>query len=76
MAVGLTDEQQLTGNLFYATAVARLLYWRAPRKLPAPDDIWGLAHYWKDFFNTVEGKGRVEHFVHRAGPYLRTDIGL
>ena len=43
-----------TGFMF---ATARLLYWRAPGKLPAADDLAGMAAYWKRYYNTVHGAG-------------------
>ncbi len=54
---------QLVCNLAYATAVARLIYYRRPEPLPHAEDLAGLAHYWKDHFNTSAGKGRPEDFV-------------
>lgn len=42
---------------------ARLLYWPKPRALPAPDDVFGLGCYWKDYYNTRLGKGTVQQFV-------------
>lgn len=50
-------DQQLVTNLAYATAVCRLLYYRAPAPLPAADDVDGLAAYWKAHYNTPVGKG-------------------
>lgn len=55
-------EPQLITNLAYATAIARLIYWRAPEPLPAADDIDGLGRYWKRRFNTAGGKGEAEDF--------------
>ena len=54
---------QLVTNLGYATAVARLLFWRAKPPLPAADDLEGLAVYWKTFFNTAAGKGTVDEWL-------------
>ena len=54
---------QLTTNLAYATAIARLVYWRHPEPLPAPGDVDGLAGYWKKYFNTEKGKGRAAEFA-------------
>src|SRR5574340_1658163 len=54
---------QLAGNLYYATAMARLLYRRSPVPLPKPDDIEGLGRMWKAVWNTNLGKGRVDTFV-------------
>ena len=53
----------LTGNLFYATAVARLIYYRKRPPLPRADDVEGLANYWKRHYNTPSGKGRVEDWI-------------
>ncbi len=44
---------QLVWNLVYATAIARLIYYRRPEPLPAADDLAGLARYWKAHFNTA-----------------------
>ena len=49
---------QLATNLTFATAVARLLYYRHPEKLPAADDIDGLWKYYKRYFNTIKGKAK------------------
>ncbi len=53
---------QLIGNLYYATAIARIIYYRRPEPLPDADDIEGLAGYWKNHFNTVAGKGTAAAF--------------
>jgi len=49
---------------------ARLLYWPKRRKLPAPDDIRGLAKYWKDFYNTHLGKGKISEFMHNYSRFV------
>ncbi|MBP2301291.1 hypothetical protein [Azospirillum picis] len=65
---------QLATNLAYATAVARLLYYRSPVRLAAPGDVEGHARTWKQVFNTPKGKGRPEDFVANyqrlVAPYL------
>ncbi len=61
---------QLVWNLAYATAIARLIYYRRPEPLPAADDLAGLARYWKAHFNTALGAGSAEDFLTRAGPVL------
>lgn len=55
--LGNDANQELYGNLYYATAMARIIYQRAPRRLPEPDDIEGLALYWKTYYNTPNGRG-------------------
>jgi hypothetical protein len=61
---------QLAWNLGYATAIARLVYYRRPEPLPHADDLAGLARYWKAHFNTALGAGSPEDFLTRAGPIL------
>jgi len=54
---------ELIWNLRYATAIARLIYERAPSPLPSADDIEGLGAYWKQYYNTPQGAGTVDEFV-------------
>jgi hypothetical protein len=54
------DGDAMVGNLFYAAAIARVIYRRAAPPLPAANDWPGLARYWKVHYNTVGGKGTVE----------------
>ena len=49
-------------NPQYGCAIARCLYLSIPSPLPAADDVIGMAHYWKDYYNRG-GKGTVEEFV-------------
>ncbi len=65
-------EDQLIWNLAYATAIARLIYYRRPEPLPRADDLPALAEYWKAHFNTAAGKGAPADFIGRAGPALRS----
>lgn len=55
--------KQVCGNLFLATAASRLYYWRVTKPLPASDDLPGMAHYWKDYYNTSAGKGTPDKFI-------------
>ncbi len=54
---------QLVTNLAYATAMVRVHYLRRPEPLPAAEDVFDLAAYWKQHYNTPLGAGRVEKFV-------------
>ncbi len=65
-------DDQLIWNLAYASAVARLIYYRRPEPLPRADDLPALAEYWKAHFNTAAGKGAPADFIARAGPLLRS----
>ncbi len=53
----------LTTNLAYQVAMARVHYWRSPCPLPAEDDIQGMASIWKQVYNTPLGAGTVEQFI-------------
>lgn len=50
-------------NIAFAIAMARVLYFRVPKKLPSEDDIEGMAKYWKKYYNTPLGKGTEEKFI-------------
>ena len=54
---GTPPSEYLLHNLVYATAICRLLYWRAPGALPDAADLAGLAAYWKRYYNTAAGAG-------------------
>jgi|TARA_B100000123_G_scaffold248839_1_gene206686 hypothetical protein len=55
---------QLATNLAYATAMCRIRYYRAPGALPSdPNDLNGLAAYWKQYYNTPLGAGTVDQFI-------------
>ncbi len=56
---------QLVWNLAYATAMCRVHYLRVPQRLPAHDDIRGLAEYWKQHYNTPHGRGTPDEFVQK-----------
>jgi len=59
---GKVSSLELIGNINYATAMARVHYWRVPAKLPSPNDILGMGLYWKNYYNTSKGKGTAEEF--------------
>jgi hypothetical protein len=65
---------ELVGNLPYAAAMARCHYRRVPQPLPAVGDVRSMAQYWKRWYNTEEGRGRIEDFVasweHMVAPVL------
>ncbi len=53
--------ENLTLNPAYATAAARLQYYRVPEALPETLD--GQAAYWKKYWNTKDGKGTAEQYI-------------
>jgi len=67
LSPNFTGLEQLTWNLAYSTAVARAQYLRFSEPLPHYLDLSGLAAYWKKYWNSPEGKGRVEEFVVNYG---------
>jgi hypothetical protein len=75
-AVRPSREDQLAGNLAYATGVARVIYWRRPEPLPAADDLAGLAAYWKAHFNTASGAGTVEKWLADWNRYVAPVIAV
>lgn len=62
----LPTEALLVQHLGYATAMARLFYWRVPYPLPDAEDLPGLARYWKAHWNTPLGAGTEQQFIDAA----------
>lgn len=65
---------QLATNLAYACAIARLVYYRSPARLPAAGDVEGAAWVWKQAYNTPKGKGTEAQYSESwralVAPYL------
>lgn len=57
---------QLHGNLYYGAIMCRLHYMRFREQIPAYGDREGMARYWKKYYNTVEGAGTIEGFLHKT----------
>ena len=55
---GAPSADRLTGNLTYATVMARIHYCRVPEPLPSAEDTAGLAMYAKRHWNTAAGAAR------------------
>ena len=56
-------DQQLIWNVGYATAIARVLYYRHPDPLPDASDIDGLSNYYKSVYNTSLGAGSADRWA-------------
>ena len=54
----------------YAAAMCRVRYLRAPGALPAANDIQAMANYWKQNYNTPQGKGIPEEFRSKWPQYV------
>ncbi len=61
---------ELEYNLKQAILLCRLRYQIVPEPLPAADDIEGLARYWKHYYNTLAGKGKVTEFISNYNKYV------
>ena len=65
ISLGMNFEKDTTmsvmSNMAVQAALCRLHYRRDKDPLPSWDDLEGQASYWKRVYNTVEGRGTVEH---------------
>lgn len=55
--------EQMIGNLYYATAMARIHYLRVEEPLPNSDDVMATAIYYKKYYNTPLGRATVDDFI-------------
>ncbi len=62
-APGLGAADQLAGNLYYACAMARLVYARAGPPLPASGDLAAQAAYYKAHYNTPQGAATEAEYI-------------
>jgi len=62
---------QMKGNLYYATAMARVFYLRFSESLPEADDIKGLAKYYKKYWNTSRGDATVEQAISNYKRFMK-----
>lgn len=62
---------ELVTNLNYATAMTRIYYLQFDEELPKPDDVIGMAAYWKKYYNTPAGKGTVDEFIINYKKYVK-----
>ncbi len=65
---GMSTKQNLTCNLLFQAAVCRLIYLRVSEKIP--NDLVGMANYWKKYYNTSKGKGTPEKFIEAYERYI------
>jgi hypothetical protein len=54
---------RMQGDLYYATAMARIFLYRVKEPLPKQGDIVGYARYWKQYWNTDRGAGKEYQFI-------------
>lgn len=67
---GLAASKAMTYNLKYAIAMCRYKYLLIPERLPEPNDIMGMARYWKKYYNTHLGKGTEKEFIENYRRYV------
>jgi hypothetical protein len=66
LGMGFDDSRMeycVLSNIGLQSAFCRLHYRRIPKYLPKANDLMAQAKYWKTFYNTIKGKGTVEHFM-------------
>ncbi len=61
--VGEIGASEMAGNLYYAVAMARLVYARAPEPLPPAGDLAAQAAYYKRHYNTADGAATVAQYM-------------
>jgi len=66
------DLHQLVGNLYYATAIARIKFWMRPESLPT--SLEGIAEYWKLWYNSIDGAGTPEQFIENYKFYVGDEL--
>ena len=59
----IPDAEEMIGNLYYATAMARVKYKIIPASIPAADQIEALANYYKTYYNTAMGAATVPQVI-------------
>ncbi len=55
--------QQLEGNLYYACAMARLVYYRVSEPLPAAGGLAAQAAFYKTHYNTAAGAASAAEYI-------------
>lgn len=59
----------LKTNLTYQICMVRLYYKRIPEKLPDHDNVYELARYYKQYYNTHLGKATIEEAIDNYKKY-------
>lgn len=65
------DARRLIYDLKYAVQMCRLQFTRFKEPLPAANDIYELAAYWKKYWNKPKGKGTIDKFVLHYQTYVK-----
>lgn len=65
--------EALAGNLWYAAAMCRVHYFRAPEAIPEAGQLHAQAALWKLRYNTPRGKGSASEYVANWRHYMGED---
>jgi hypothetical protein len=66
----ISHAEEMIGNLFYATAMCRVHYYRVSEALPDAGDTAHQAAYWKEYYNTPLGAGTVDEYIANWDGYV------
>ena len=67
--IGIDVIRVVRDNVAFQIALARVNYYRIPKALPKAHDIDALAKYWKKYWNTAHGEGRVDDAIDKYFHY-------
>ena len=56
-------EVSVMSNMAVQAALCRLHYRRDSKPIPSWDSLESQGKYWKRVYNTIEGKGTINHFI-------------
>jgi len=62
--------EDLEYNDFMAITYCRLKYLSVPKPLPDGNNLDELASYWKIYYNTYKGKGKIEDYIRKFKEYV------
>ena len=72
LSVSKTYDDDLIGNLYYATAICRIHYLRD--RAPIPSYLAAQAEYWKRVYNTEQGKGTVQQYMSNWNKFVVNSV--
>jgi hypothetical protein len=74
----LSEDENLIGNLYYATAIARIKYYWSPKPLPQANDVYGLAKMWRIVYNgnspAQSDEEAINKFIDKYKKYISDKI--
>jgi len=63
---------RLVYDLHFATAMARIHYLRMPGNLPDAGDVQGMWEYYKKYYNTEQGKAKMEATIKKYQDFIKS----